>query len=122
MELTDVECIISHHLPQSLGGTAEVRQTFKEIQHREEAATSCNGGRGTPHSPKHTHTLSLGGCDMVVTEVYGRGRQKALIASTHPSCRAHPMAIRGSDTQTHTAAANTPHLASPSHSNALGLK
>lgn len=59
-----MECIISHHLPQSLGGpyfflgTAEVRQTFKEIQHREEAATSCNGGRGTPRSPTHTYTHS----------------------------------------------------------------
>lgn len=63
-------------------GTAEVmRQTFKEIQHREEAATSCNGGRGTPHSPTHTHTQPWR-LDTVVIEVCGRGRQKALITST----------------------------------------
>lgn len=64
MKLTEEECIISHHLPQSLGdpyvfptGTAEVRQTFKEIQHKKEAASSCDGGRGTPHSPTHTLTI-----------------------------------------------------------------
>jgi len=66
MKLTLEKCIISHHLPQSLGdpnvfpiGTAEVRQTFREIQHKEEAASSCDGV-GTPHSPTHTHTHNLG--------------------------------------------------------------